>query len=77
MIDLRQQQRGFVFKLRALCLEIFFRVLAGPVLEVQIAQVLIELFLALQQKVCLLYTSRLDEKRQHDLLAIALPNMTS
>ena len=49
--DLGQQLRRFVFKQRALSKEILFRIFAGAILEVQVAQVLVELFLALQQKI--------------------------
>jgi len=51
MLDLGQQQGRFVFKLRPLHREILFGIFARAVLEVQVAQVLVELFLALQQKV--------------------------
>src|ERR1039458_4224285 len=49
MLDFGHQERRLVFKLRPLRLKILFRILAGAVLEVQVAQVLVELFLALQQ----------------------------
>src|SRR5271157_1356139 len=49
MIDLSHQQRRLVFELRPLYLKILFRIFAGPVLKVQVAEVLVELFLALQQ----------------------------
>ena len=49
MVDLGQQCSGFVFKLRALRVEIFFRIFAGAVFEVQIAQVLVELLFTLEQ----------------------------
>src|SRR5690242_13150628 len=49
--DLSQQLCGFVLKLRALCLEIFFRIFACAILEIQIAKIFIELLLALQKKI--------------------------
>src|ERR1700721_3162362 len=49
MIDLGHQNRRLVLKLRPLCNKILFRVFAGTVLKIQIAQVLIKLFLALLQ----------------------------
>src|SRR5580692_3017066 len=49
VLNFGQQERCFVFKLCALDLEIFFRILAGAKLEVQVAQVLIKLILAFQQ----------------------------
>jgi len=44
-----QQLRRLVFKLPALDDKIFFRILARLELEVQVAQIFVELFLALQQ----------------------------
>src|SRR5579862_9278754 len=51
VIDLRQQLRGFVFKLRALDSEILFRIFASAILEIQVAKVFVKLLLALQQKI--------------------------
>src|ERR1035437_8171932 len=48
-LNFAQQLRRLVLKLRALDDKIFFRILACLELEVQVAQVFVKLFLALQQ----------------------------
>src|ERR1035441_6038042 len=48
-LNFAQQLRRLVFKLRALDNKIFFRILARLELEVQVAQIFVELLLALQQ----------------------------
>jgi hypothetical protein len=50
-LDLSQQLRHFVFKLRPLRLVIFFGKLARMEFEVQVAQVLVKLFFTLRQNV--------------------------
>ena len=47
IIDFGQQLRGFVFKLCSLCLKVFFRIFAGAKFEIEVAQIFVELFLAL------------------------------
>ncbi len=49
MFDLGQQLRRLALQQCALRLVILFRILAGAELEVQVAQVFVELILALQQ----------------------------
>ena len=51
MLNLAQQLRRLVFQLRALDDKVLFRILARLELEVQVAQIFVELFLALQQVV--------------------------
>ena len=49
VVDFGQELGGLVFKLCALHIEVFFRILAGAELEVEVAEVFVELVLALQQ----------------------------
>src|SRR5579863_3198160 len=51
IVNLGQQLRGFILKLCALHLEILFRILACAEFEVEVAQILVELLLAFQQKI--------------------------
>src|SRR6185437_6452608 len=51
VVDLGQQLRSFVLQQSALHLKIFFRVFSGAILEGQIAEVVVELLLALQEKI--------------------------
>ena len=46
MVNLGQQLRRFVFKLGALRQKILFRIFSGAIFKVQVAQILVELFLA-------------------------------
>src|ERR1035438_6456961 len=48
-LDFAQQLRCFVFKLRPLRDKIFFRVFAGAELEVQVAEIFVELVFALEE----------------------------